>query len=73
MKQHDLHTAMHAENHMCGPTCVAAMRISPFLGVHRLLTLPINVIASARASSVCTQKFGDNTGQHAQAGQQQQQ
>jgi hypothetical protein len=49
------------------------MRISPFLGVHRLLTLPINVIASARASSVCAQTFGDNTGQHAQAGQQQQQ
>jgi hypothetical protein len=34
------------------PTCVAAMSTSPFLGVHRLLTEPISVMASARASSV---------------------
>mmetsp|Transcript_9614 Transcript_9614/g.20488 ORF Transcript_9614/g.20488 Transcript_9614/m.20488 type:complete len:225 (-) Transcript_9614:1184-1858(-) len=31
---------------------VAAIMISPFLGVHRLLTLPMSCSASARASSV---------------------
>jgi hypothetical protein len=33
--------------------CVAAMRISPLLGVHRLFITPIRWAASARASSVC--------------------
>ena len=32
---------------------VAAMRISPLLGVHRLWVTPIRCRASARASSVC--------------------
>ncbi len=35
------------------PTCVAAIRISPLLGVHRLFITPIKWYASARASSVC--------------------
>ena len=34
-------------------TCVAAMRISPDLGVHRLCMTPMSSEASARASSVC--------------------
>ena len=34
-------------------SCVAATRISPFLGVHRLLCTDIRLMASARASSVC--------------------
>mmetsp|Transcript_35706 Transcript_35706/g.105539 ORF Transcript_35706/g.105539 Transcript_35706/m.105539 type:complete len:249 (-) Transcript_35706:903-1649(-) len=34
-------------------SCVVWMTSSPFLGVHRLLTLPIRWSASARASSVC--------------------
>ena len=33
-------------------TCVAAMRISPDLGVHRLCITPMSSEASARASSV---------------------
>jgi hypothetical protein len=35
-------------------TCVAATRISPFLGVHRLACTPIRDAASARASWVCS-------------------
>lgn len=35
-------------------TCVAAIRISPLLGVHRLFITPIRWYASARASSVCS-------------------
>ena len=33
--------------------CVAAIRISPFLGVARLCSTPMSRAASARASSVC--------------------
>lgn len=36
------------------PTCVAAIRISPDFGVHRLFITPIRWYASARASSVCS-------------------
>ena len=36
-------------------SCVAATRISPFLGVHRLLCTLMRLMASARASSVCGQ------------------
>jgi hypothetical protein len=57
MRSSDLHLRHHVHseggcNSRAALTCVAAMRISPFFGVHRLLTLPISVIASARASSV---------------------
>ena len=41
-----------ADIHKPQPTCVAAIKISPFLGVHRLLTTPMSWMASVRASSV---------------------
>lgn len=37
-------------------TCVAAIRISPLLGVHRLFMTPMRWYASARASSVCKER-----------------
>lgn len=36
-------------------TCVAEIMSSPFLGVAKLATLPMSRMASARASSVCSQ------------------
>ena len=45
-------TGIHRDFHQFLPTCVAATRISPFLGVRRLWMTPMSAAASAFASSV---------------------